>query len=177
MSYMFDNEFVQCTVSIEDDMSANIRLKGNVKQMAMSREVVISAANPIDRMTTYTGSGMPFPCASIAFENTPNMAKITDPTGQFDLSFSYPNGYYTTDAYTKVEPSIFVTLEWKDAQKERTVVRLPLPDRLPLRTLSYRPGFYKGAHYYASKSDIIGIRGAEATMRALAEAKITHDIA
>lgn len=177
MSYRFDNEFVQCTVSIEDNINAKIRLQGNIKQMAMSKDVTIKAANPIDRMTTYTGSGMPFPCASIAFENTPNMAKITDPTGQFDLSFFYPNGYYTTDAYTKIEPSIFVTLEWKDSQKEKTVVRLPLTDRLPLRTLSYRPGFYKGPDYYASKSDIIGIRGAEATMRALAEAKATYNIA
>jgi len=43
--------------------------------------------------------------------------------------------------------------------------------------LSYRPHYYKGPHYYAVKSDIIGIRGAEATMRALAEAKVRYDLA
>jgi hypothetical protein len=72
---------------------------------------------------------------------------------------------------------VFVTLYWKDTTREKTVVRLPLFDPLPMRTLSYRPHYYKGPHYYAVKSDIIGIRGAEATMRALAEAKVRYDLA
>ncbi len=177
MSYSFDNEFVQCTVTIRDDLSAKMSVKGHVKQMAASREVVVSAANPMDRMTNYTGSGMPFPCQQIAFENTPNYARITEPSGSFDLEFSYPNSYYTTDAYTKIEPSVFVTLYWKDATKDKMVVRLPLVDRAPLRTLSYRPNFYKGPEYYAVKTDIVGVRGAEATMRAIAEAKVQYGIA
>ena len=177
MSYSFDNEFVQCTVSPKDGSGRRISVRGYVKQMAASREAVVSAPNPIDRMTNYTGSGLPFPCQQIAFENTPNYARITEPGGKFDLEFSYPNGYYTTDAYTKIEPSIFVTLHWKDASKEKTVVRLPLTDGLPLRTLSYRPNFYKGPEYYAAKTGIIGVRGAEATMRALTDAKIQHGVA
>jgi hypothetical protein len=177
MSYSFDNEFVQCTIYVEDDLDAKIKLKGNVKQMASAKDVIISAPKPIDRMTTYTGSGLPFPCAQMAFENTPNFAKLTEPTGAFDLKFSFPNGYYTRDACTKIEPSVFVTFYWKDTTREKTVVRLPLFDRQPMRTLSYRPNYYKGPQYYAAKSDIIGIRGAEATMRALAEAKVQYDIA
>lgn len=177
MSYSFDNEFVQCTILIEDDINAKISVKGHVKQMASSKEVIVSAPNPIDRMTNYTGSGLPFPCQYIAFENTPNYAKITEPSGSFDLKFSYPNGYYTTDAYTKIEPSIFVTFHWKDSSKESTMVRLPIADPLPLRTLSYRPNFYKGPEYYSAKTDIIGVRGAEATMRALADAKVQYGIA
>lgn len=176
MSFKFENEFVQCDVVIVDE-KGTLQLTGAIKQMGMAREVIINAPNPIDRMTNYTGSGLPFPCAQIAFENTPNIAKITDPTGRFDLKFSYPNAYYTTDAHTKVEPSIFVTFYWKDMTKEKTVVRLPLVDGLTLRTLNYRPGHAKGPHYYAVKSDIIGIRGAEATMYALAEAKAVYDIA
>lgn len=177
MSYAFENEYVQCSVETLAGEVPKLHLKGYVKQMAAATDVIISAPKPIDRMTNYTGSGLPFPCAQIAFENTPNMARLTDPSGSFELTFTYPNGYYTTDAFTKIEPSIFVTLYWKDASKEKTIVRLPLKDPLPLRTLSYRPGYYKGPEYYAAKSDIIGIRGAEATMRALTQAKIQHDVA
>lgn len=176
MSFKFDNEFVQCTVSVIDS-DGNIKITGNITQMGMAKDVIISAPNPIDRMTTYTGSGLPFPCAYIAFENTPNIAKITDPTGYFNLKFSYPNGYYTTDAHTKIEPSIFITFHWKDETKEKTVVRLPLTNNLPVRTLNYRPNHAMGPHYYAVKSDIIGIRGAEATMKALAAAKVMYDVA
>ena len=176
MSFKFDNEYVQCAAVIIDD-NGTLQLTGHIKQMGMAHDVIVSAPNPIDRMTTFTGSGLPFPCAQIAFENTPNMAQITNPTGEFNLKFLYPNGYYTTDAFTKIEPSIFVTLYWKDETKEKTVVRLPLVDGLPLRTLNYRPGHNKGPLYYAVKSDIIGIRGAEATMYALAQAKVKYDIA
>lgn len=180
MSYKFDNDFVQCVVTFlksERNDNVRIRLQGTIKQIGSARSAIVSAANPIDRMSNYTGSGLPFPCARIAFENTPNHARVSDPSGQFDLDFAYPNGYYTLDAYSKIEPSIFVTIEWKDASREQTVVRLPLDDPLPIRTLSYRPNYYKGPHYYAVKSDVIGIRGAEATMRALAEAKVAYDIA
>lgn len=180
MSYQFDNEFVQCTIEIQPsqpDHVPRIRVRGHVKQMAASTEATVHAAKSIDRMTSYTGSGLPFPCSQIAFENTPNFFRITEPTGVFDLEFSYPNAYYTTDAYQKIEPSVFVTLHWKDPQREQTVVRLPMKDTLPLRTLSYRPNFYQGPKYYFAKRDIIGVRGAEATMRALSDAKAVHDIA
>lgn len=178
MSYAFENEYVQCSIeTLGNDEVPKLHVKGYVKQMAATTHVIISAPKSIDRMTNYTGSGLPFPCAQVAFENTPNIAKLTDPSGSFELTFTYPNGYYTTDAFTKIPPSIFVTLHWKDKAKEDTVVQLPLNDPLPLRTLSYRPNFYKGPEYYAAKTDIIGVRGAEATMRTLSYAKAEYDIA
>lgn len=176
MSYRFDNEFIECVVTILDE-NATLELKGHVKQMGMAHEVILMAPNPIDRMTNYTGSALPFPCATVAFENTPNYVKITEPSGTFQTKFSYPNGYYTTDAHTKIAPSIFLKFYWKEEGKAPTIVRLPLQDRFPLRTLNYRPGHAKGPHYYAVKSDIIGIRGAEATMRALIMAKVNYDVA
>lgn len=175
MSFQFDNEYVQCVVEIDE--KEMLRVYGTIKQMRGIREAIIKAPNTIDRMTTYTGSGLPFPCAQIAFENTPNIIKVTDPTGNFDTRFSYPNSYYTIDGHTKIESSIFFTIYWKNQEKEKTIVRLPLTDSLPLRTLNYRPGYSRGPQYYSDKSDIVGIRGAEATMYAIAEAKKAYDIA
>lgn len=173
--YKFDNEFVECTIEVKPN--GRLRVKGHVKQIAGTVGAIIYAAKPIDRMTNYTGSGLPFPCSDIAFEGTPNFFRVTEPSGAFDLDFAYPNGYYTTDAYEKISPSVFVTLYWKDPSREETMVRLPLEDPLKLRTLSYRPNFYQGPSYYFAKRDIVGVRGAEATMRALSRAKVTHDIA
>jgi hypothetical protein len=177
MSYAFENEYLQCSIETRGDDNKEIHLKGYIKQMASASEVVISASKPINRMTNYTGSGLPYPCAQVAFENTPNLLVVRDPTGAFDVVFSYPNSYYTADFYTRIEPSVFVSFQWKDASRESTMVRLPLEDRLPLRTLTYRPGFYKGPQYYAAKTDIIGVRGAEATMRSLASVKAAYDVA
>ena len=50
------------------------------------------AANPIDRMSNYSGSGLPFPCSYIAFDNTPNIKHINTP--EYGAVFSYPNSFY-----------------------------------------------------------------------------------
>ena len=64
----------------------------------------IIAANPIDRMMNYSGSGQPFPSSEIAFENTPNIYKINEAT--FNIEFKYPNSYYMPNGRDKIPPTI-----------------------------------------------------------------------
>jgi hypothetical protein len=173
--WSFQNAHVNCV--IEELPALELRLRGLVLNPAKYKRVEVIAPNPIDRMASFSGSGMPFPCGAIAFEATPNWINV-DPAGDghFEGVFKYPNSYYTQDAKTKIKPSIFVILT--PAAGEPTFVRLELPDPLPVRTLTHREERgVLGPSFYTIKDDIIGVRGAEETMRRLAAAKMERALA
>lgn len=175
MQHSFQNNHVHCV--IETLPSGDLRIDGIVLNGKNYKRVEVIAPNPIDRMTNYSGSGLPFPCAAVAFEATPNWINV-DPQGEgrFSGVFKYPNGYYMQNASTKINPSIFVILT--PAQGEPTFIRLELPDPLPNRTLTHRaPRSTIGPNFYAIKDDIIGVRSAEETMRRLAAAKMSQGLA
>ena len=168
----FKNEYVQCIIAVN---GRHVRITGNVVSPAGFSQMVLIAPNPIDSMTTYAGSGLPFPCPNIAFENTPNNVVI-ESTGTFDATFSYPNSYYTNDQNTRIEPSVFFILQ-KAGAAEPVIVRIPLDDVLPLRTLTHRPGFRAGPEFHAKKDTLVPPMTAEGVMRTMKEYKAKYDIA
>ena len=175
----YDNKYVTATIS---NGPLGLHIVGAVNQPQSYDRIELFAANPIDRMMNYSGSGLPFPCAAIAFENTPNFASIKPSDGMFDLYFTFPNSYYSQDARTKVPASVFVLLHRSGA--EPIFVHLALPEGPdapdgpdgPLRTLTHRPT-RTGPEFYAAKSDIIDVLTAEETMRAMSFAKGAYGIA
>lgn len=172
---IFENEYVSCSVSIAPD-EETITINGVVKVTAHFDKIEMFAANPIDSMMNYTGSGLPFPCSRVAFESTPNYCPISGE--KFDnVTFMYPNSYYTEDWKRRVEPSIF--FKFSRATSDPVFVRFQLPQRnmLKVRTLTYRDRPRSGPQYYSMKEDAIPICGAEETMRRYADIKIHQDLA
>jgi hypothetical protein len=167
----YKNEFVNCDVDFL--MNGDIHLTGKVASPSTFQLMSIFAASPINRLTSYSGSGLPFPCAQVAFENSPNNYTI-DPSGDYDVVFKYPNGYYMSDAKEKVPPSIFFS--FAEPGKAPFLVHFKLPDPLPLRTLGYRPNRVSPL-YYSAKEDLIPIAGAADTMMLYSYAKKHYDIA
>jgi len=167
----YKNEYVQCDV--EFLMSGNIRITGRVANPTSFVQMSIFAAKQVDRMMNYSGSGLPFPCAAVAFDNSPNN-KVIDKSGLIDAEFKYPNGYYLSDAKEKVPPSIFISLT--EPGKKPFYVHFKLPDPLPLRTLGYRPN-HQGPLYYAMKEGLVPIASAQDTMMNYAAAKVMYDLA
>jgi len=168
---MEKNEYLSCSVEIVDN---KVKIKGNIASASNYIGMVIKASNPIDRMTTYTGSGLPFPCHGIAFEGTPNEYKIPD-NGIFETTFSYPNTFYDED-YTKlIPPCIFFILQQKN--KEPLVFKYELANPLPVRSLTYRPRYRTGPQFYSMKEELVTMQGAEGTMRTIAKYKGKYDIA
>ena len=88
------------------------------------------AANPIDRMSNYSGSGLPFPCYDIAFDNTPNIKHIN--SENYGATFEYPNSYYMPNGRDKVPPTIYLSVDNKIIEAKELV------DPLPLKTLTHR---------------------------------------
>lgn len=175
----FANDHVTCTVTIQDPQT--LLVEGKITNPSSFQHMEVMAPHPIDRRTSYHGSGLPFPCPPFALENTPN--RVTPGTdGKFVATFSYPNSYYTWDGFTKIKPSIFFTMvPTKGGEEAAVYVRFELPEdpTLFLRTLTHRPGRAEGPAFYAKKDTLLDPipRTAEHVMRTLKQYKASHDIA
>lgn len=118
MDYIFENDYLR--LSVHETEAAELTINGTVRHPERyTRVMAIFAANPIDRMMSYTGSGLPFPNQEIAFEGSRNVYAIPK-TGIVNTHFKKPNAYYT---HAKVPPSLFVRLD--DVN-----IRFTLDDRL-----------------------------------------------
>jgi len=170
----FKNEYVSGKANINFN-TQTVYLQGMVPNFAKYAKVAIIAARPPDRMTSYAGSGLPFPCSQVAFDNSPNNT-LVDKSGTFNIIFKYPNSYYAPDMLTKIPPAVYFVF-YKSQTEESFASRIDLYDNLPVRSLVYRANFYKGPGFYSAKEPLIGIRSAEDTMRMLAKYKSLYDIA
>jgi hypothetical protein len=93
------------------------------------------AANPIPRMYSYSGSGLPFPNPSEAYENTPNQGQILlDNDGKFTFKLDHPAGYYVRQG--KILMKAHVHLK---TSSDETVYTVMIADYFPYRSLKNLP--------------------------------------
>ena len=160
-----DNEYVNCVIG--KNINNKIKISGSVKNPSSYSKMAITAPNPIDKITSFSGKGLPFPCETIAFENTPNFAVI-ESSGTFDVEFLYPNSYYSPNGYTKIISPIIISLDSKK-------IIIQLKDICPLKTLRDRS---RGdPKFYGLKEFILPIGTAEEVMNYYTYSKLTYNIA
>jgi hypothetical protein len=164
MLYSLKNKQVVLNVIEEKDI---LEIQGEVINAKKYSYMELFAPSPIDRMMNYSGSGLPFPCPFVAFENTPNKF-IIPANGTIKCTFKKPNSYYTEDTQEKVPPSVFVKLVENNTP---VFIHFPLEDHLPLKTLYYRPE-RTGPDFYQRKADVIGVKSQETIIRMLEEVKV-----
>ena len=118
------------------------------------------AASPADHRTSYSGSGLPFASARMAYENTPNKGAVrltpSVVTGVlhagFDIALeSLPNSYYVGNGTIYLSPRVQIRLQRGDVVSQYEVV---ISSGVPFRHLTYvgqpnvvaraGPEFYKG---------------------------------
>ena len=132
-----------------------VEIKGNKLYISGSinqpfKNAVLFASNPIDTMSNYSGSALPFPCEGIAMENTVNKKVITEPS--YTAQFIYPNSYYDNDGRTLIPPTIYLKIDGK------IVERTELQNPFPLKTLNYKREFYNQREkYFAFKYGVLGL--------------------
>lgn len=172
----FKNEHVSFTVRTLPDRK--LAIDGSIENPKQFARMHIMAAHPIQQMTSYSGSGLPYACPVMAMENTPNLFNIQS-DGDFSTVFSYPNSYYTNDGFQRIPPSIFFVLF--PFQSDPIVSQFTLEEEEPLqlRSLTHRAGRLRGPAFYSAKDEIFSILpgGAEKTMRAYKDYKLAYDIA
>jgi hypothetical protein len=139
----------------------------------MFNNVMIMAANPANNTASYSGKGLPFPCADIAFQGSKNIYQV-DLSGNFNTIFTYPNSYYSVANKNKIVSSIFFILE--DLNGKTEFVRFQLNDLYPLRTLVNRES-RTGPEFYDLKHQILPVDTAEVVAREYAQIKSIYNIA
>ena len=168
---IFSDEYTAFNITFNKDYSL-LNIAGSIRNNALYSNIILTAPNPIDRMTNYSGSGLPFPNYEIAFEKTPNIHKI-DSSGVFNVSFKYPNSFYMPDGLNKIKPSIFFVFTINENVSFR--LQYELHDINALRTLVNRAS-RKNPEFYGAKDYILPIDTAEKVMYAYSRAKIENDI-
>jgi hypothetical protein len=168
----FENEFINCKVKFINNNKREIKITGKVVTGEIYNNVTLFAANPVDNITSYSGSGLPFPNSDYAFDNTKNRHLI-DNSGFFDVVFTYPNSYYINGGRTKLISSLFFIFENHDGSKK--FIRFELKDLFPLKTLNNREARV-GPEFYDAKYTLLPIDTAYEVMKEYKNMKVKNDI-
>jgi hypothetical protein len=152
-------------VTEENDL---LLIEGRVLNPSKYKQMELCAANPIDRMMNYSGSGLPFPNPFIAFEDTPNYLRISK-SGEIRTIFQKPNSYYGFEKQQKINPSIFVVLSQKNA--DPLYVHFQMEDSLPLKTVYYRKE-RTGPDFYERKAELLDVASQYTIIRNLERVKV-----
>lgn len=95
------------------------------------------AAAPHDSMTTFAGSGLPFPNPQVAYEHSSNVGTVRASAGSFEIHLAFPNSFYT-DMGTRLLPP-HVLLQPQGTQRYFMV---PIGRPIPHRVLTSEAGNY-----------------------------------
>ena len=83
----------------------------NLSKKNTNQKIMFIAPNPPTFLIGYTGSGLPYPNAEVAFENTSNKGMvIANEDGSFHFKINYPNSYYKHLGTILVGPHILIKL-------------------------------------------------------------------
>ena len=70
-------------------------IKANINDNVKNGKIRYFAASPMDKITGFSGAGLPFPNPEIAFESTLNQGEIeVERENAFEISLLKPNSYY-----------------------------------------------------------------------------------
>ena len=93
------------------------------------------APNPPNYLTSFSGSGLPYPNIEIAYQNTPNKGNIIiDKNGRFQIKLLFPNAYYTEfgNYYNTPYVNIYYTIN-----NNKKLLKIKLDEGIPYRSLTY----------------------------------------
>ena len=126
-----ENQHIKCKI-IRDNV--NITIECEINEETLDNKIYYFAANTPDRLTTFSGSGLPFPNKEVAFEGSSNIGRkiINNKNKKFSLNLLRPNSYYKDD-YTIVEPEVIIKFLLKN--KKTRVLTIPIDNKIPHRYL------------------------------------------
>ncbi len=112
-----------------------VTVQGKIEGTVTAARIRYRAANPIDKRSSLSGSGLPFVNAQQAFENSPNIEEIELNThNTFSIDLLMPNSYYIGLGTVLVPPSLFIDYH---NGSERQTLSIVLNNPLPYKSLTY----------------------------------------
>ena len=139
-----------------------VTIHGRIKEHVQDNKLSFAAAAPADRRASFSGSGLPFPNAAQAFENTPNIGTVnTDSaTGAFHITVTMPNAYYVAIGSMYVQPRIYLSWHNGHMKRERAI---NLSEGIAYRKLTY-PWQRYSAMFYDNRQ-MLTVRSQEQILR------------
>ena len=146
-----------CDGVVLDSGDGEYVVKGHINTKTPNAKVLFWAANPPTYTTSYTGSGLPYPSANIAYENTPNRGAVQANGGHFEFRVRYPNAYYMGLGSVYVEPCVHIKV--CEEGGDNKVHRIALGNGIPFRMLTYPPSLpntaaRKNPMFYSGRQDL-----------------------
>ena len=118
--------------------SGNVTITGRVNEYGSTTKIVFWAPTPPDYRTSYSGSGLPYPNAEVAFQQTPSYGTVqVKDNGSFSFSIPFPSGYYMNLGTLYVKPHVRVQAVTDG--KAGPVETIKVAEGIPFRLLTYPP--------------------------------------
>ena len=98
---------VHATIFFSKDLEMCI-IRGEIKETVKNKQISYNAANIPDYRASFSGSALPFPNQTIAFENsTKGIVKLNN-MNRFEIMFGVPNSYYRNLGSILVKPTLYI---------------------------------------------------------------------
>ena len=127
-----------------------------------SSKLYFYAADPADKRASFTGSGLPFPNATVAFSPGQQGEINIGMDGMFQFSIKMPNSYYQNLGSLQIPPTVYIS-ETSIEQGRDSFKGIVVSDAIPYRSLTY-PQERKNVLFYDSLLKL-PVRGQEAIFR------------
>ena len=147
-----------CSGEMLTNSNGNIVIKGTVKSSQLNPKITYWASAPPNYRTSYTGSALPYPNPTIAYQNTPNKGTTIANNRQFQINLKFPNSYYAGFGNVYMQPHIHFKICEGENSCDDKVFTLNLSEGTPFRLLTYpsppetaprcSPMFYYGRDRY-----------------------------
>ena len=131
------SDLFPCEGVVLDSGTGDYVVEGSVKSFLSNPTVLFWAPNPPNLVGAFNGSGLPYPNAEIAFDNTPNRGAVKAPGGHFKFNVQYPSAYYVGLGSVLEPPAVFIKV--CDNNKEGELQRIVLGEPIPFRSLTWPP--------------------------------------
>ena len=143
--------------------SRDIRVRVRLPERPDDGVVQWVAAAPADYRSSFSGSGLPFVDAKMAFYNTPNHGTASvEPDRTVAVDLYAPNSYYVGLGTVRVPPTLHLVYTVGGRTVRQAV---PVGQGIPFRSLTY-PGTRENTMFYAPEQP--RIRSQEEILRASA---------
>jgi hypothetical protein len=156
-------EAPRCQGAVFYEGEGSYVVKGMIETKTSDAKLLFWAANPASRGYSFTGSGLPYPSAEMAFEDTPNRGVVPVRGNYFEFRVHFPNAFYVGLGTRYIPPSVFVKV--CEEGSDNKIHRITLGNGIPFRSLDHPAQRYEKNQMFYHGRDALPHRSQEQILR------------
>ena len=131
---------------LDTNIDANIDYNNSNNEFTVSGSINVGdnsileyyAANPPTYLHSYTGSGLPYTNANMAYQNSTNYGKVIIKNNKYSFNIKYPNAFYAGLGTKYIEPHVIIRVYDINGLVYKPYF-IKLYNGIPYRTLTHPP--------------------------------------